>query len=162
MSQPEPGPSPARPGPEGIPQFDSLGIFKGTITVENKGSTARDHMANERTFLAWLRTSLSFITIGIGITQLFKLRNNSSVRVNDRLLNLSLIDTDEFNTYGKVLGGIFMALGVGTLSFGFTRYFKVQHMLNYGYYPATKGSILTLISIVFMVLLATMVIVLKR
>lgn len=34
--------------------------------LENKASTARDHMANERTFLAWLRTALSMITVGVG------------------------------------------------------------------------------------------------
>jgi hypothetical protein len=34
--------------------------------LENKASTARDHMANERTFLAWLRAALSMITVGVG------------------------------------------------------------------------------------------------
>ncbi|CAO3617046.1 unnamed protein product [Cunninghamella echinulata] len=34
--------------------------------LENKASVARDHLANERTFLAWLRTSLSLITVGVG------------------------------------------------------------------------------------------------
>lgn len=34
--------------------------------LENKGSVARDHLAGERTFLAWLRTSLALASIGIG------------------------------------------------------------------------------------------------
>ena len=34
--------------------------------LENKGSVARDHLASERTFLAWLRTSLALASIGIG------------------------------------------------------------------------------------------------
>lgn len=45
----------------------------GSITLENKGSVARDHLALERTFLAWLRTSLAFASIGIAVTQLFRL-----------------------------------------------------------------------------------------
>jgi uncharacterized membrane protein YidH (DUF202 family) len=35
--------------------------------VENTGSTARDHLANERTFLAWCRTGLGFLGSGTGL-----------------------------------------------------------------------------------------------
>ncbi|CCG80592.1 Putative uncharacterized protein [Taphrina deformans PYCC 5710] len=38
-----------------------------TPTYTNSGSTARDHLASERTFLAWLRTGLGFIALGIAI-----------------------------------------------------------------------------------------------
>ena len=31
----------------------------------NTGSTARDHLANERTFLAWVRTALGVIGLGV-------------------------------------------------------------------------------------------------
>lgn len=54
----------------------------GTIELENKGSVARDHLALERTFLAWLRTSLSFASIGIAITQLFRL--NTTIAKDDK------------------------------------------------------------------------------
>lgn len=39
------------------------GFYLRHLSVEldnSKGSVARDHLANERTYLAWLRTSLSF------------------------------------------------------------------------------------------------------
>ncbi|QKX62243.1 uncharacterized protein TRUGW13939_09402 [Talaromyces rugulosus] len=49
----------------------------GALELDNKGSVARDHLALERTFLAWLRTSLAFASIGIAVTQLFRL--NSSI-----------------------------------------------------------------------------------
>ncbi|KLJ13411.1 hypothetical protein EMPG_11663 [Blastomyces silverae] len=50
----------------------------GSVELENKGSVARDHLALERTFLAWLRTSLAFASIGIAVTQLFRLNSTIS------------------------------------------------------------------------------------
>ncbi|KAI1872634.1 hypothetical protein JX265_005514 [Neoarthrinium moseri] len=54
-----------------------------SIELENKGSVARDHLALERTFLAWLRTSLAFASIGIAITQLFRLNTSLSDQRDD-------------------------------------------------------------------------------
>ncbi|KAL8695593.1 MAG: hypothetical protein Q9224_003319 [Gallowayella concinna] len=65
---------------------DSEGWWKdlvdkyGSVELDNKGSVARDHLALERTFLAWLRTSLAFASIGIAITQLFRLNTTISRR----------------------------------------------------------------------------------
>lgn len=33
--------------------------------IDNEGSTARDHLANERTFLAWVRTALGVMGLGV-------------------------------------------------------------------------------------------------
>jgi len=61
----------ARPG-----VFRRIAEKYGSVTLDNKGSVARDHLALERTFLAWLRTSLAFASIGIAITQLFRLNTS--------------------------------------------------------------------------------------
>lgn len=39
-----------------------------TLTLENSGSVARDHLASERTFLAYMRTSLAFASAGVGMS----------------------------------------------------------------------------------------------
>ena len=40
--------------------------FGVSLTLRNTGSVARDHLASERTFLAYVRTSLSFASAGVG------------------------------------------------------------------------------------------------
>ena len=65
--------------------FKRMSEKYGSVTLENKGSVARDHLALERTFLAWLRTSLAFASIGIAVTQLFRLNTTIQSR-NDAML----------------------------------------------------------------------------
>ena len=38
--------------------------------VDNRESTARDHLANERTYLAWVRTSLGLVGLGVLLERL--------------------------------------------------------------------------------------------
>mgnify|MGYP001178986193 FL=1 len=45
--------------------------------VPNTGSTARDHLANERTFLAWARTGLTFVGLGVAIDSLVRVSQAS-------------------------------------------------------------------------------------
>lgn len=76
------------------------------LQLQNVGSVARDHLANERTFLAWLRTSLSLASIGVGkasssvlrsgliplrtaITQLFRLSSSTYTLPSGSQSNLS-------------------------------------------------------------------------
>lgn len=133
-----------------------------SVTLENKGSVARDHMANERTFLAWLRTSLAFITLGIGITQLFRLEKpNSKIKTTNSLISLENSNNDIILKAGKPLGSIFIILGIITLIFGMNRYFQVQFFLTKDYYPATRLSIFLLITVILTIVITTFAIILK-
>ena len=69
-------PTPACAKPEsGLPNslqiFDKrmeelLSKFNVQLLLQNSGSVARDHLASERTFLAYVRTSLTIANTGIG------------------------------------------------------------------------------------------------
>ncbi|EKD11836.1 uncharacterized protein L3040_008987 [Drepanopeziza brunnea f. sp. 'multigermtubi'] len=123
----------------------------GSIELENKGSVARDHLALERTFLAWLRTSLAFASIGIAITQIFRLSTTSAPSG----------DSDPFRHLrqtGKPLGATFLAISILMLFVGFHRYYESQHWIMQGKFPASRGSI-ALVAFISFALMSTSLIV---
>lgn len=98
----------------------------------------------ERTFLAWLRTSLSFASIGIAITQLFRL--NSSLRSDtsgaaDVATESHTHSLRRLRHLGKPLGATFIGISILMLFIGFHRYFEAQHYVIRGKFPASRGSI---------------------
>jgi len=46
-------------------------LYSPLVMVENRGTVARDHLSSERTFLAYVRTSLLLTTMGVALVQLF-------------------------------------------------------------------------------------------
>ncbi|KAF2181966.1 hypothetical protein K469DRAFT_670407 [Zopfia rhizophila CBS 207.26] len=128
----------------------------GSVELENKGSVARDHLALERTFLAWLRTSLSFASIGIAITQLFRL--NTTISSSDPSLQNS--PKARLRHVGKPLGAAFIAISIIILFMGFHRYFESQHYVIRGKFPASRGSIVFVALMAAALILASLVVIL--
>ncbi|CDH59993.1 hypothetical protein RO3G_14150 [Lichtheimia corymbifera JMRC:FSU:9682] len=92
--------------------------------LENKSAVARDHLANERTFLAWLRTSLAMVTVGVAITQLYSMNPQGNV------------------TAGRAIGATFVMLSVAFLYLANVRYFHSQLALIKDQFPASRGAIM--------------------
>ncbi|KAI7866895.1 hypothetical protein BDF14DRAFT_1727459, partial [Spinellus fusiger] len=104
-------------------------------------------LANERTYLAWLRTSLSMITVGIAITQLYHLQPEGDQ-----------VDHRQTDT-GRRLGITFIVFSIVFLYFGNARYFHSQAAMTKGQFPASRGAVILGSTCLFSVLVAMVIIV---
>jgi putative membrane protein len=80
------------------------------MSGERAGSWARDHLANERTLLAWVRTSIAFMGFGVAIAKLSVLLQVDAIEHPEIASQLPSASVSQF------VGGALVALG-GVLSF---------------------------------------------
>jgi uncharacterized membrane protein YidH (DUF202 family) len=116
----------ATSSPHQSPQFSlPPGI---SLRLENSGSVARDHLASERTFLAYMRTSLAIASSGVALVQLFSAASASAPKGSIHRLHV----------YIRPLGASTVVVGLLVLVIGVTRYFTVQAALTKGYFPVAR------------------------
>ena len=115
-----------------------------TPLLKNTGSVARDHLASERTLLAWLRTGLGFIALGIAVERFSQLDLSPIHPSPSRIL---LEDVSRNNKASeqdiKTQELVFTLLGTGggTIAYGTARYFSNMRLLEKGLFkPAYYGA----------------------
>jgi putative membrane protein len=100
----------------------------------------RDHLANERTFLAWMRTSLAIITFGIGL-------NRFSLYLNE----LARAGGPPMRTGTGRLGIAMVALGMGLLAWGAIRHETTRRQIDAREFTAARRSpfVVTVVILLF-------------
>ncbi|KAK1252781.1 hypothetical protein MKX08_003968 [Trichoderma sp. CBMAI-0020] len=87
--------------------------FPSPLLFINESSDARDHCANERTFLSYLRLSIYMAIVSVAITVSFHIKGTPS---------------DLERRVAKPLGGVFWILSVVTLVLGAGNYIRTVNM----------------------------------
>ena len=127
-----------------------------SVYVSPRPST--DPLSNaERTFLAWLRTSLAFASIGIAVTQLFRL--NTTISERDGLTPENPPNTFHLKQVGKPLGATFLGIAILVLLLGGRRYFESQYWIIRGKFPASRGSIFLITGVAVLLIITSLVVV---
>lgn len=94
-------------------------------------SNATDHLANERTFLAWIRTSIGIMGFGFVVVKF-------SLFVRQIALVLPQKTTVPTTGYSSIIGILLVALGAIITIFAFIQYRENKKMLEKGtYYQST-------------------------
>jgi putative membrane protein len=90
-------------------------------------ANASDHLANERTYLAWVRTGVGIMAFGFVVVKF-------SLFIKQ--LALLLGDKAELQPkgYSSVTGIILVAFGALTILFSYLRYKRTERQLNAGDY----------------------------
>ncbi|KMS79330.1 MULTISPECIES: YidH family protein [Streptomyces] len=104
----------------------------------NTGSRARDHLANERTYLAWLRTGISMAALGVAVAKFAPHRGIHAVAA----------------------GAIMLLAGLLISGYGTIRYRSVGRQLDLGLYaPARLGLIIASTVITLIAIIAVLVLI---
>ncbi|KAF8148193.1 hypothetical protein B0H34DRAFT_778410 [Crassisporium funariophilum] len=121
----------------GIVSRDAVKRINPALVLENSGSVARDHLASERTFLAYVRTSLALASMGVALVQLFTIAELTS-----KSTGVPLPDTSKrLQKFARPLGIVAVMFAFIVLMIGVYRFFRVQHALPEKKFPTARFSI---------------------
>lgn len=97
---------------------------KRQLSVPNPNpNRTRDHLANERTYLAWMRTAIALIGFGLVVVR----------------LRYALPGATPGPLHAWQIGLLFCLTGLGAVVFATAHYFHIQHAIERDEYQPEKG-----------------------
>jgi len=112
--------------------------------MEEKRNNASDHLAKERTFLAWIRTSIGIMAFGFVVVKF-------SLFVKQISLILGKENIIHSKGYSGILGIVLVAVGTVTAVLSYMRYINSEKQINEGYYKHSSLLITVLTTFIFLV-----------
>ena len=112
------------------------------VRTERKPAGPADHLANERTFLAWIRTSIAMMGFGFVIVKFALFIRQIAIALGNKVSIPS-------KGYSATIGVVMVALGAIMATLAFFRYLDIEKQLNSNsYFPSKWLSALVTFSIV--------------
>lgn len=125
------------PRPSSAPQSSAppSSVSPSSVSPSSPIATSRirDHLANERTYLAWMRTAIALMGFGVVMARLRS------------LLAAGTIGTGQ----GRLLGLIFTTIGLLTILLSTQHYFSVRNSIEQANYEPRSVPILVFSSMIF-------------
>jgi putative membrane protein len=114
-----------------------------------------DHLANERTFLAWMRTSIGIMAFGFVVVKF---------ALFVRQLSVILGKENDIHTqgYSGIIGIILVAIGAISSIFSYIRYIVTEKQLTKGTYKHSTLLITVLTVLIFLVSICLLIYLLKE
>ncbi|KAG6902182.1 hypothetical protein C0995_003278 [Termitomyces sp. Mi166 len=133
--------------------YSDLSTSDVSLSLVNSGSVARDHLASERTFLAYVRTSLAIASAGVervlALAQILSITEFHSDATQARHVSKCKRCVE---AWARPLGATAVVIAMLVLFLGVVRYFTIQKALVGGQFPASRIGI-GFVSILFGVLI---------
>jgi putative membrane protein len=94
--------------------------------TEKKKSSPTDHLANERTFLAWIRTSIAIMAFGFVVVKFALFIKQVSLILGEGHTSIALPNRG----YSALIGTALVALGTVMSLLAFFRYKNIEKQLH--------------------------------
>ena len=111
---------------------------------EKQTTNIREHLANERTFLAWMRTSIGIMAFGFVVVKFALFVKQISMMLGKENLIHS-------TGYSGIVGIILVSVGTVTAILSFIKYKRTEKQLNEGNYKYSSLLITLLTIFIFLI-----------
>jgi putative membrane protein len=116
-----------------------------------KQGSPTDHLANERTFLAWVRTAIAIMAFGFVVVKFSLFVKQLALLFTDRPIVVPA------KGYSGMIGIVLVVLGASVCLLSYLQYKKTEHQLNNDRYNSKSPlvvwlTIILLVGSVFLVL----------